>query len=148
MVEISWINWFLIKIACKYRESPDSTVFMPPGNRTIAKTVLIGDWFSIKLQFMTFGFSKSPFLHDLSIAHKKILVFFLTKNSPNLHYNQTLMQNPHWEILWNWWPNVSGLEVWWIFLKKFKWVWVFRPNLVKIFLKFSRNRTKPGNLWI
>ena len=28
------------------------------------------------MQFMTFGFSKSPFLHDLSIAKKKILVFF------------------------------------------------------------------------
>ena len=27
----------------KYRDSPDSTVFVPPGNRTIAKTVLIGD---------------------------------------------------------------------------------------------------------
>ena len=26
-----------------YRDSPDSTVFVPPGNRTIAKTVLIGD---------------------------------------------------------------------------------------------------------
>ena len=26
-----------------YRDSPDSTVFAPPGNRTIAKTVLIGD---------------------------------------------------------------------------------------------------------
>ena len=27
----------------EYRDSPDSTVFVPPGNRTIAKTVLIGD---------------------------------------------------------------------------------------------------------
>ena len=27
----------------KYRESPDSTVFAPPGNRTIPKTLLMGD---------------------------------------------------------------------------------------------------------
>ena len=27
----------------RYRESPDSTVFAPPGNRTIEKTVLFGD---------------------------------------------------------------------------------------------------------
>ena len=26
-----------------YRRSPDSTVFVHPGNRTIEKTVLIGD---------------------------------------------------------------------------------------------------------
>ena len=26
-----------------YRESPDSTVFAPPGNRTIEKTILFGD---------------------------------------------------------------------------------------------------------
>ena len=45
----------------EYRESPDSTVFMPPGNRTIAKTVLIGDWFSTKIAFHDFWIFKVPF---------------------------------------------------------------------------------------
>ena len=31
------------KVCFKYRGSPDSTVFAPPGNRTIEKTVLFGD---------------------------------------------------------------------------------------------------------
>ena len=32
-----------------YRDSPDSTVFVCPGNRTIEKTILFGDWFSNKI---------------------------------------------------------------------------------------------------
>ena len=34
--------WELVNV-CMYRDSPDSMVFVPPGNRTIAKIVLIGD---------------------------------------------------------------------------------------------------------
>ena len=45
----------------KYRDSPDSTVFVPPGNRTIAKTVLIGDWFSTKIAIYDFWIFKVPF---------------------------------------------------------------------------------------
>ena len=44
-----------------YRGSPDSTNFVLPGNRTIAKIVLSGDCLVLKSQFMTFGFSKSHF---------------------------------------------------------------------------------------
>ena len=45
-------------------KNTDSTVFVPPGNRTIEKTVLFrsGIDFVLNSQFMTFGFSKSPFL--------------------------------------------------------------------------------------
>ena len=37
------VRFFSYQKLDTYKESPDSTVFMPPGNRTIAKTVLIGD---------------------------------------------------------------------------------------------------------
>ena len=37
----SWL--FQVKI--DYRGSPDNTNFGPPGDRTIAKIVLSGDWF-------------------------------------------------------------------------------------------------------
>ena len=62
-------NWFLSRLTTvfwgkrgmasnpkmEYRGSPDSTNFAPPGNRTNTKIVL-------NSQFMTLGFSKSPFL--------------------------------------------------------------------------------------
>ena len=64
-----------------YRESPDSTVFMPQGNRTIAKTVLIGDWFRIKVAIYDLWISKVPFLPSFCLANKYffpwiILIFF------------------------------------------------------------------------
>ena len=37
-----------------YRGSPDSTNFGPPGDRTIAKIVLSGDWFSTKIAIWDF----------------------------------------------------------------------------------------------
>ena len=42
-------------------DSPDSTVFVHPGNRTIEKTVLIGDWFSTKSAIYAFLIFKVPF---------------------------------------------------------------------------------------
>ena len=45
----------------KYRGSPDSTNFVPPGNSTIAKIVLFGDWFSTKVAIYDFWISKVPF---------------------------------------------------------------------------------------
>ena len=48
-------------IVSRYRDSPDGTVFVPPGNRTIAKTVLIGDWFSTKIAIYDFWIFKVPF---------------------------------------------------------------------------------------
>ena len=66
-----------------YRGSPDSTVFAPPGNHTIEKTILFRDWFCSKLQFMTFGFSKSPFLASfqaiLSFETREVIIWFLYK---------------------------------------------------------------------
>ena len=40
-----------------YRGSPDSTNFVLPGNRTIAKIVLSGDWFSTKI-----GIARTTFI--------------------------------------------------------------------------------------
>ena len=37
-----------------YRGSPDNTNFGPPGDRTIAKIVLCGDWFSTKIRIWDF----------------------------------------------------------------------------------------------
>ena len=51
----------LMCLSLIYRGSPDSTVFAPPGNRTIAKTVLIGDWFSTKIMIYDFWIFKVPF---------------------------------------------------------------------------------------
>ena len=51
-----WVTFFIL-----YRGSPDSTVFVHPGNRTIAKTVLIGDWFSTKSAIYAFWILKVPF---------------------------------------------------------------------------------------
>ena len=34
---------FFLENGIYYRGSPDSTVFAPPGNRTIEKTILFGD---------------------------------------------------------------------------------------------------------
>ena len=48
--------------SCNYRGSPDITVFAPPGNRTIKKTILFGDWFSTKIAIYDFWILKSPFL--------------------------------------------------------------------------------------
>ena len=52
----------------EYKDSPDSTVFVPPGNSTIAKTVLIGDWFITKIAIYDFWIFKVPFFP--SIEHK------------------------------------------------------------------------------
>ena len=54
-------NWDLTKsknnlshIQALYRGSPDSTNFGPPGDRTIVKIVLSGDWFSTKIGIWDF----------------------------------------------------------------------------------------------
>ena len=44
-----------------YRDSPVSAVFWSPGNRTIWKTALIGDWFSTKIAILDFWIFKVPF---------------------------------------------------------------------------------------
>ena len=112
----------------------------PQGTVLLQKPYYSGTDLVLKLQFMTFGFSKSPFSHDLSIAHKYILVLFLTMKSPNLHYiiNQILMRNPQWEILWNWWPNYQDYNFDGDFWKSSQEFGGFWPNLVKKILKFSR----------
>ena len=42
----------------------------PQGIVLLQKLYKVGTDLVLKLQFMTFGFSKSPFLHDLSIEYK------------------------------------------------------------------------------
>ena len=41
-------------VFCLYRGSPDSTNFGPPGDCTIVKIVLSGDWFSTKIGIWDF----------------------------------------------------------------------------------------------
>ena len=55
--------WMLkLKLALNIvRGSPHSTNFALPGNRTIAKIVLSGDWFSIKITIYDFWIFKVPF---------------------------------------------------------------------------------------
>ena len=60
-----------------YRGSPHSTNFGLQGNRTIAKIVLNGDWFSTKITIYDFSISKVPFLALLY----KICPFNLTISS-------------------------------------------------------------------
>ena len=57
-----------------YRGSPVSTVFAHPGNRTIDKTVLFGDWFSTKIAIYDFWIFKVPFF-----AHFQAILIFETK---------------------------------------------------------------------
>ena len=45
-----------------HRESPDITVFGPPRNCTIVKTVLIGDWFSYKSSIWSLLDCQRPFI--------------------------------------------------------------------------------------
>ena len=78
---------------CNYRGSPDSTVFVLPGNRIIPKTVLIGDWFSTKTLFMTFEISKSPFL----LIFTRILIFETEK------WLVCLFWHFYWEIYLKFW---------------------------------------------
>ena len=77
----------------KYRRSPDSTVFVHPENRTIEKTVLIGDWFSTKSVINTFWIFKVPFFLLIFILFcliEVILDWFLPikeqKNHPIMNY--------------------------------------------------------------
>ena len=60
-----------IKTIYTIRDTPDSTVFAHPGNRTIAKTILIGDNFSTKIRIYDFWNFKVPFFgHDVQkITH-------------------------------------------------------------------------------
>ena len=53
-----------ISYSSYYRGSPDSTNFVPPGNRTIAKIVLSGDLFSTKNVNSALQICKAPFFHN------------------------------------------------------------------------------------
>ena len=69
------LHFGLIWTKTNYRESPDSTVFAPPGNRTIEETVLVfGDWFSTKIAIYDFWIFKVPFF-----AHFQAILIFETK---------------------------------------------------------------------
>ena len=48
----------------KYWGFPDCTIFVLPGNRTIAKIILSGDCFITKI--VIYDFSRSPFLDSFS----------------------------------------------------------------------------------
>ena len=61
VLEVRFWKWLM-----QYRGSPDSTVFAPPGNRTIVKTVLFGDWFSTKIVIYDFWIFKVPFFGSFS----------------------------------------------------------------------------------
>ena len=76
----------------QYRDSPDSTVFVPPGNRTIAKTVLIGDWFSIRNAVYDLWNIKVPFL---LIFTRILKVFWSLKLKKCL---SCLILHVYWEI--------------------------------------------------
>ena len=52
--------------------SPHSTIFELPGNRTIGKIVLSGDWFSTKIGIYDFWIFKVPFL--CSKKFKSVLI--------------------------------------------------------------------------
>ena len=80
-----------------YRDSLDNSVFAPPGNCTIPKTVLIGDWFSTKTLFMTFGISKSPFLLIFTRIFK---IFWFLKLKKWL---LCLFWHVYWEIYRKFW---------------------------------------------
>ena len=50
-----------------YRGSPDSTNFAQPGNRTIEKIVLSGDWFDTKITVYDFWIFKVPYFSSFSL---------------------------------------------------------------------------------
>ena len=55
---------------------PDSTNFVPPGNRTIAKIILFGDWFSTKIAIYDFLISKVPFFsYFWPVFNEKLWIF-------------------------------------------------------------------------
>ena len=67
-----------------HRGSPDSTVFVPPGNHTIEKTVLFGDWFNTKIAIYDFWIFKVPFFGSFSsyfwfLKLKKLVFGFILK---------------------------------------------------------------------
>ena len=59
-----------------YRGSPDSTVFAPPGNHTIEKTVLFGDWFSTKIAIYDFWIFKVPVFSSFSLIKVHFFSYF------------------------------------------------------------------------
>ena len=76
-----------------YRDSPDSTVFVPPGNRTIAKTVLIGDWYSTKIAIYDFWIFKVPFFSMIYLLNISKFGLILNHKITQPLFNQILMQN-------------------------------------------------------
>ena len=58
----------------RYRESPDSTNFAHPGNRTIEKIVLNGDLFSTKITIYDFWIFKVPFFSYLMLKNVKTVL--------------------------------------------------------------------------
>ena len=64
-----------------YRGSPHSTVFAPPGIRTIGKTVLIGDWFSTKIAIYDFWIVKVPFFAHFHVPRLEFWTVLLKKIS-------------------------------------------------------------------
>ena len=56
LIGFKWTLW--------YRGSPDRTNFRAEGNHTIAKTVLIGEWFSTKIVIWSKSNFKVHFLTD------------------------------------------------------------------------------------
>ena len=64
-----------LAIVSNYRDSPVSAVFWSPGNRTIGKTALIGDWFNTKMTILDFWIFK---VHFFSLQNN----FSLYRDSP------------------------------------------------------------------
>ena len=65
------LRWYYFTI---YRGSPDSTIFAPPGNCTIEKTILFRCWFSTKIAIYDSWILKVPFF-----AHFQAILIFETK---------------------------------------------------------------------
>ena len=86
----------LIKLDSKYRGSPDSTVFAHPGNHTIDKTVLFGDWFSTKIAIYDFWIVKGPFFCSFSSENEMLKKL----NIPTkFKKNHTKPSNPYYLVL-------------------------------------------------
>ena len=72
---------------CIYRESQDSTNFVLPGNRTIAKIVLSGGWFSTKIVIYEFWIFKVPSFSSFSLYKSPLFLII----NPNLYISLTFI---------------------------------------------------------
>ena len=114
------------KQCSKYRGSPDSTNFAPPGNRTIEKIVLSGVWFSTKMLFYAFWTFKVHFFAHFHKFQSSLQNKFSKKTMTwSLSDNFNVQSLSTVDNFLNFGPDIVGFWIYsaesWQYLKQLYW---------------------------